>query len=81
MISYITDFVLDELPMSNLDSLVLPSVPAAPEYKTVDLHSVFLPTHDLYSEMKGNLDSQLSYKVKKWSSNHYKKQYHLHANM
>ena len=51
----VVDFVLDELPMSNIDSLELPAVPAAPDYKTVDLHSVFLPTHDLYSEMKGTM--------------------------
>ena len=51
----VVDFVLDELPMSNIDSLELPPVPAAPEFKTVDLHSVFLPTHDLYSEMKGTM--------------------------
>ena len=47
--------------MSNIDSLELPAVPAAPDYKTVDLHSVFLPTHDLYSEMKGTMQWHIWY--------------------
>lgn len=52
---YIVDFIMDPLPVMSLDDLTLPPLPTPPPYQTVDLTSVFLPTHDLYPEVNSKL--------------------------